>query len=49
MGGVKAHDDKVAYYHEPEIMVCISKLTGVTHISFPAVAANWCGVVTSQC
>ncbi|CAB4002520.1 Hypothetical predicted protein, partial [Paramuricea clavata] len=46
VGGVKAHRDKVAYYDQPEIREWVERFTGLSDISFSAVAANWRGVVS---
>ena len=46
VGGVKAHRDKVAYYDQPEIREWVQNITGLTDISFSAVAANWRGVLS---
>ena len=46
VGGVKAHRDKVAYYDQPEIREWVHQVTGVSNISFSAVAANWRGVLS---
>ena len=46
VGGAKAHRDKVAYYDQPEIREWVQNITGLTDISFSAVAANWLGVLS---
>ena len=45
VGGVKANRDKVAYYDKPEIREWVHQATGVSNISFSAVAANWWAVL----
>ena len=47
VGGAKAHRDKVAYYDQPEIREWVQNITGLTDVSFSAVAANWRGVLSS--
>ena len=47
VGGARAHRDKVAYYHQPEIREWVQNITGLTDVSFSAVAANWRGVLSA--
>ena len=46
-GGAGAHCDKVAYYDQPEIREWVQNITGLTDVSFSAVAANWRGVLSA--
>ena len=46
VGGAKAHRNKVAYYDQPEIREWVQNITGLTDISFSAVATNWRGVLS---
>ena len=45
VGGAKAHCDKVAHYHQLEIWEWLQNITGLTDVSFSAVATNWRGVL----